>query len=131
MKKNKGFTLIELLVVITIMGVLAAIGLSSYRVASQKARDSRRQADIQSIRSSLEVFKSDSVDGLYPSSGEYNNTDFGPYFSNGKIPSDPNLSAVTEDYKYTPLSGGAGYTIEFYTELPVDGVTDHMVYSPK
>jgi general secretion pathway protein G len=58
MKKN-GFTLIELLVTISIIGVLAALSLFAIDGARKSARDSRRKADLESIRSALEIYKSD------------------------------------------------------------------------
>src|SRR3989344_4259356 len=54
--QNKGFTLIELLVVIAIIGLLSSIVLASLNSARQKARDARRIADFNQIRTALELF---------------------------------------------------------------------------
>ena len=55
-KKQKGFTLIELLVVIAIIGLLASIVLVSLNTAREKARDTKRLADIRQIRLALEMY---------------------------------------------------------------------------
>lgn len=55
---NKGFTLIELLVVIAIIGLLASIILVSLNSAREKARDTRRVADIKQIQIALELYYS-------------------------------------------------------------------------
>lgn len=57
--KSEGFTLIELLVVMTIIGVLAALSLFALSGARESARDGRRKADLEAIRSALELFKAD------------------------------------------------------------------------
>jgi len=69
LKNHKGFSLIELLVVISIIGVL--IGLSAFGLqgARQSARDARRVADIEQIRSGLELYKADC--GNYPSTTDF------------------------------------------------------------
>ncbi len=54
-----GFTLIELLIAMTIMAILIAIGLVSYQGAKKVARDGKRKADIEQIRSALEIYRSD------------------------------------------------------------------------
>lgn len=58
MKKN-GFTLIELLVAMTIMAVLMGISLVSYQGSKKSARDGKRRADLEQIRSALEIYRSD------------------------------------------------------------------------
>lgn len=65
--KKRGFTLIELLVAMSIIAVLAAIGLSSYAFSQKRARDARRKADLSQIRAALELYRADN--GFYPQSG--------------------------------------------------------------
>ena len=64
LKKTRGFTLIELLVVIAIIAMLATVGFASYRSANVKARNSRRESDIQQFRAALEMYRTD--EGAYP-----------------------------------------------------------------
>ena len=63
---KKGFTFIEILVVVTIIGILAAIGLVSYQAVNKKSRDGKKKADLEQIRAALEMYRSDSVSGNYP-----------------------------------------------------------------
>jgi len=63
---RKGFTLIELLVVISIIGILMAISLFGLQGARESSRDARRKADLEMIRSGLEIYKSDC--NIYPPS---------------------------------------------------------------
>lgn len=69
MKKNQGFTLIELLVVSTIIVVLSAIGLVSYTNASKGARDSKRKADLETVRQAMVLYRSDNQE--YPDGLNY------------------------------------------------------------
>jgi prepilin-type N-terminal cleavage/methylation domain-containing protein len=56
---KKGFTLIELLVVISIIGILSSTILVSLGGVRVKARDVRRQTDIQNITFAMELDYSD------------------------------------------------------------------------
>lgn len=69
MKKNWGFTLVELLVTITIISILASIGLNTYSSAQKKARDAKRKAHLKQIVDSLESYYNDHEEYPNDSSG--------------------------------------------------------------
>ena len=68
-KSQKGFTLVELLVVIAIIGILASMLLLQLGVARQRARDAKRIADINQVRTALELYFDDN--GQYPAQATY------------------------------------------------------------
>jgi len=67
--KNSGFTLIELLVVIAIIGILLAIATFGMAGARADSRDAKRKADLETIRSGLELYKSDC--NKYPDTADF------------------------------------------------------------
>ncbi len=67
-KKQKGFTLIELLVVIAVIGILATLILVQFNTVRQKARNTKRLADLNSIQKAVELYNND--EGHYPRSSE-------------------------------------------------------------
>ncbi len=64
LKKQRGFTIVELLIVIIVIGILATLVLVTYAGVQAKARDSKRQTDIDAIDSHLETFYAQY--GFYP-----------------------------------------------------------------
>ncbi|MBI2674222.1 MAG: prepilin-type N-terminal cleavage/methylation domain-containing protein [Candidatus Yanofskybacteria bacterium] len=68
-KTQRGFTLVELLVVIAIIGILATLLLLQLGVARQRARDAKRIADVNQVRTAIELYFDDN--GSYPVSGNY------------------------------------------------------------
>lgn len=64
-KNLRGFTLIELLIVITIIGIILALSIFGLQGARESARDGKRKADLEQIRSGLELYKADC--NKYPS----------------------------------------------------------------
>ena len=52
-KKMLGFTLIELMVVITIIAILATMGLNTFVTAQKKARDAKRIAEVRDLATAL------------------------------------------------------------------------------
>lgn len=104
-KEKKGFTLVETLVVATIIALLASIGITSYSSLSRQARDNKRRADLENLRSALEQYRGNepSANGLYPTqipillSGT-------PYIN--QVPTDPKSDYA---YVYCYLSSGSNY----------------------
>ena len=107
-----GFTLIELLIVIGIIGILTAISTIAYSSVTKNSRDQRRKVDIEQVRSALEMYRSNQVNGNYPSNSEYY-TQLTPttYISLlepnyiAKLPSDPGTKLVTT-YTYAAIPSG-------------------------
>lgn len=104
---KKGFTLIELLVVMTIIAVLAGLALVSYQGARKTARDGNRKADLEQIRSALEMCYADTNE--YPASIDASiSCDTPP-----KIYLDPTLTDPISgrQYAYTRGADKVSYTL--------------------
>lgn len=56
---KKGFTLIELLVVISIMGIIIGLTIFGIGGARESSRDAKRKADLEVLRSAIEIYKAD------------------------------------------------------------------------
>lgn len=113
---HKGFTLIELLVVISILGILLALSIFGMQGARQASRDGKRKADLEQIRSGLEMYRSDcdkyptsglTAGGVLKGSSDSGNCLVGNIYI-GKIPGDP-LTA-TNTYAYSSADGSK-YTL--------------------
>jgi len=63
-QKSKGFTIVELLIVIVVIAILATLVIVTFTGIQQKARDSKRQTDVDALDSHLEAFYADN--GYYP-----------------------------------------------------------------
>lgn len=63
--ESKGFSLIELLVVVTILAILAAVGMAVFRGSITSSRDTKKKADIDAIAKTLES-QYDAEKGVYP-----------------------------------------------------------------
>lgn len=110
MKQRLAFTLIEVLVAVTIVAVLTAIGAVSYSSANRNSRDAKRLADVEDIRTALEMYRADN--GHYPDtsaglSALTDGVDGDIYLVT--IPQDPKSSSSGCDYEY--ISDGQSYTL--------------------
>lgn len=69
-KDEMGFTLVELMTVVIIIGILVAVAVPQFARQADKARNSRAQAELQSMKTIIEVWAQDPVHGnsKYPDS---------------------------------------------------------------
>ena len=74
--RNSAFTLVEILIVVIILGILAAIVVPQFTDASNEARLSRLQSDLQSVRSQIELYKMQHGGDDPSADATANNTDF-------------------------------------------------------
>ncbi len=72
-RQRGGFTLVEILIVVVILGILAAIVIPQFTNASESAKASSLIAQLQTIRSQLELFQVQH-NGQYPTLAELNDT---------------------------------------------------------
>lgn len=139
-KKNKlvtGFTLVELMVVVTIIGILAAVGMASFSQTGKKSRDATRKADLETVRQALMLYQADN--GCFPASGTIDATAYDAMmivikddYLAGDAIRDPKDSG---DYKYAygamATANCAGGSSEFtlYANSEVTGDTNAFMIS--
>lgn len=119
MDKKRGFTFVELLVSVTIMAVMMAAAVVSYSGTNKRSRDAKRKADLEMIRSALEICRSNT--GVYPAgpiTASVQCSDGATTLS--VTPSDP-LNPATNHTTYTyNRTSTTTYTLSANLELPSD-----------
>lgn len=138
---KKGFTLIELLVVIAIIGLLSTLAVVALSSAREKARDSKRLADLKQIQTALELYYTDN--NAYPieaaaltlGEAQHDCLDAGgivdacataPTYM-GLIPADPQTG--TTEYIYE-ISDGTTYAVSATLEGAVGALVGDIQASP-
>lgn len=82
-RKQSGFTIVELLIVIVVIGILAALVVTTFSGIQKKARDSERQTDINAVHGQVEAY----------------------YAQNGRYPGLADLDGTTAGFVSTNLKG--------------------------
>lgn len=118
MKRKNGFTFVELLVVVTIIAVITGIAAVSYNQTNKRSRDTRRKADIEQIRSALEICRAES--GAYPASiGSGVVCATVTYMAANQMPKDPKSGNA---YSYSANVANDTYSL-CSNEMEVGGAT--------
>lgn len=69
--RSSGFTLIELLITMSIISILAMMGVLTYQSAQRSARDSQRKNDLKTIQYALTEWKQDNPNTTYPTTANW------------------------------------------------------------
>lgn len=120
--KKAGFTIVELLIVIVVIAILAAITIVAYSGIQQRARDSKRLQDVDTISKALELYYIDN--GKYPPGA--GSTSINPSWSTTADGSWVNLATLLRPYASslptdpvsTPGANGiiAGYNYSYFAD---------------
>ena len=63
-RTQQGFTIVELLIVIVVIGILAALVITTYNGIQQKGRNTERTTDLKAVQGQLEAYYAQN--GAYP-----------------------------------------------------------------
>lgn len=114
---NNGFTLIELLVTMGIIAILVSLSIFALQSARESARDAKRKADLEAIRTALELYRADC--GHYPNANA--NQVPNPLTGTGSCSGNTYMQEVPEDpvsgniYRYN-RSSNTSYTLCAFLE---------------
>ncbi len=112
---QKGFTIVELLIVIVVIGILAALVITTFTGIQQKARDTERTTDIKALHGQVEAYYAQN--GKYPTLANLNDSTWRSTNMKGldaEALKDPKGSAQT-------LAGSAGANTYSYAVTASDG----------
>ncbi len=129
LKKQAGFTFIEVLIAVSIIGILTTIGLSTYSAAQKKSRDSKRKADLEAIRSALEMYYTDN--DSYPTTGNLSNVV--PNYIQSLPSPPPRTEICGSSNSLTSYAGSSAYTSGGSTYsicVGMEAETDYTVRNP-
>src|SRR5438270_4839187 len=116
-KRNSGFTIVELLIVIVVIGILALLVITTYSGIQAKARNSKRQADLNSIQTQLEAYFQQN--GNYPSYADLStaswvSTNMKSLDVNALV--DPGSGASAATLVNSNTAGGTAKKYEYYPQ---------------
>lgn len=129
-KAKSGFTLIELLVVIAVIGMLVTIAVVLLSGARNKARDTRRVSDINTIRNALNLYYLQN--GVYPqaiTAGKplKDPNDTSVYISKlpaNPLPTDNGCGIFDSDYGYKVMNNGHDYRLYYCLGNEVNAISN-------
>ena len=112
--RKSGFTLVEILIVVIILGILAAIVIPQFTEASNDARESSLDSNLQTLQSQFELYKVQHLD-VYP-------------WDDGAGAIDASANIITRLTTKTDETGAAGGVLGPYMqEVPLNPFSDSTV----
>jgi general secretion pathway protein G len=117
--KQQGFTIVELLIVIVVIGILAALVITTFTGIQQKGRNTERTTDIKAMHGQIEAYYAQN--GKYPTLANMNDSTWRGSNMKGLDPEalkDPKGSAQTlvaapaaNSYAYAVTATGGAYAL--------------------
>lgn len=95
--KQQGFTIVELLIVIVVIGILAALVITTFTGIQKKARDTERNTDIKALHGQVEAYYATNTH--YPSMANLNDASW----------RSTNMKGLDQEALKDPK--GTGYTV--------------------
>ncbi len=132
--KQQGFTIVELLIVIVVIGILAALVITTFTGIQQKARNTERETDVKALHSQIEAYYAQN--GYYPDINNVTTTDLKGLDADALLPPNSttgiNATAATIDsYAYIAAPSGcttaAGDCTSYQLTAVVEGGGGNIV----
>lgn len=101
---QKGFTIVELLIVIVVIGILAALVITTYNGIQQKGRNTERNTDLKAVQGQLEAYYA--TNGRYPS-----NTDLGTTSASNVTFIQANMKGLDKEALRDPKAATGSYAL--------------------
>lgn len=119
-RSKKGFTLVEMIVVLSIVSVLIMLGFGSYSSLSRRARDTKREADLNDFINAINAFQLNERRG--PNEGGLCESSIGA--SGDPCPINPPQNGwARPSGVWTDLVDGG-----YLKELPTDPINNQVYY---
>lgn len=121
-RKQQGFTIVELLIVIVVIGILAALVITTFTGIQQKARNTERETDVKAIHGQVEAYYAQN--GRYPTLANMNTNSWRTANMKGldneamKDPKGTGGGASTSDTAPYQLGSAAAANIYSYVVTP-------------